>query len=184
MKSLLYTCTGDQGMTSLVGGERVKKNSVRLESYGTIDELSSHIGTIAADPACDASVKTHLLDVQNELFNIGGYLATAPAEGENPTCASIDASKIKNLESQIDELDEKTPKIRAFVLPGGSVLSARTHVARTVCRRAERRVLDLAEESFVDPSLIKYLNRLSDYLFIAARYFNHIQGVEEVTWKK
>lgn len=184
MKSQLYTRTGDMGSTSLVGGERVKKNSVRLEAYGTIDELSSCLGTIASDPDCTAEVKGQLMDIQNELFNVGGYLATAVKAGEEPRCVSLDAARIQTLEGWIDALDEQTPKIRAFVLPGGSPLAARTHVARTVCRRAERRILDLAETDYVDRAVIRYINRLSDYLFIAARYLNFMKGVEEVTWKK
>lgn len=184
MKSLLYTRTGDKGTTSLVGGERVKKNSVRLEAYGTIDELSSCLGVIASDPRCVSEVKGQLMDVQNELFNVGGYLATAVAAGEEPRCASLDSARMQTLEGWIDALDEQTPKIRAFVLPGGCELASKAHVARTVCRRAERRILDLAESEYVDPAVVTYVNRLSDYLFIAARYFNFVAGEEEVVWKK
>lgn len=181
---MLYTRTGDKGTTSLVGGERVKKNSVRLEAYGTVDELSSCMGVVTSDPGCDAEVKGHLMAVQNELFNIGGYLATAVGEGETPRCVSLDADRLQTLEGWIDALDEKTPKIRAFVLPGGCPLAAAAHVARTVCRRAERRILALSEEEYVDPAVITFVNRLSDYLFIAARYFNFVAGEEEVVWKK
>lgn len=184
MKSQLYTRTGDTGTTSLVGGERVKKNSARLEAYGTVDELSSCLGAIASDPGCDSEVRGQVLDVQNELFNIGSYLATAPAPGAEPRCESIDAARMQALEQWIDALDEQTPKIRAFVLPGGCPLSSKAHVARTVCRRAERRILDLADTEYVDPAVVGYVNRLSDYLFIAARYFNFLAGVEEVVWKK
>lgn len=184
MKSQLYTRTGDSGTTSLVGGERTKKNSSRLEAYGTIDELSSCLGVIASDPDCDSEVQGQLRDVQNELFNIGAYLATAVKEGDEPRCASLNSDKLSQLEQWIDTLDEQTPKIRAFVLPGGSKLSAETHVARTVCRRAERRIFDLADTEYVDPNVTTYINRLSDYLFIAARYFNFIKGIEEVVWKK
>lgn len=183
MKSQLYTRTGDQGTTSLVGGERVKKNSVRLEAYGTIDELSSCLGNVASDPDCDAEVKGQIHEIQNELFNIGGYLATAPAEGTEPECITAEA-RIPVLEGWIDALDEQTPKIRAFVLPGGCSGASKAHVARTVCRRAERRILDLTEYEYVDPAVTKYINRLSDYLFIAARYLNFIRGEEEVVWKK
>lgn len=182
MKSALYTRTGDQGTTSLVGGERVKKNSVRLEAYGTIDELSSSLGTIAADAACVEEVKGVVTEVQNELFNIGSYLATD--SGNSQKCDSLTNVKIENLEKAIDALDEQTPKIHAFILPGGSKISADTHMARTICRRAERRILDLADQSYVDPSVIEYINRLSDYLFIAARYLNFMQGIEETVWKR
>lgn len=184
MKSLLYTRTGDEGSTSLVGGERVPKNSVRLEAYGTIDELSSALGVIASDKGCVDEVRGQIQEVQNELFNIGSYLATRVESGQEPECASLHNGKIEELEGWIDSLDEQTPKIRAFVLPGGTKLSAETHVARTICRRSERRILDLSDESFVDSAVLKYVNRLSDYLFIAARYFNFIAGVEEVVWKK
>ena len=184
MKSLLYTRTGDQGTTSLVGGERVKKNSTRLEAYGTLDELSSSLGVIAADHECTQEVKGQILEVQNELFNLGAYLATAVQDGEKPECASLDQTKIEALESWIDALDEQTPKIRAFVLPGGSKLAAECHMARTICRRAERAILSLAETEYVDPAVIRYVNRLSDYLFIAARFQNFKQGVEETVWKK
>lgn len=184
MKSLLYTRTGDQGTTSLVGGERVAKNSLRLEAYGTIDELSSHLGVIASDPDCNPEVRGQLMQVQNELFNLGAYLATAVPDGQQPACSSLNDAKMHELEGWIDALDEQTPKIRAFILPGGAKLSAEIHVARTVCRRAERRLIDLAQNEYVDPRVTAYINRLSDYLFIAARYQNFIRGIEEVTWKK
>ncbi len=185
MKSQLYTGTGDQGLTSLVGGERVKKNSLRLDAYGTIDELSSSLGVVAADKECPDEVKGQIREVQNELFNIGAYLATAVAHGTQSPCSSLsDGSRIKELEEWIDSLDEQTPKIRAFVLPGGSKTAAECHMARTICRRAERAILTLADTEYVDPALVRYINRLSDYLFIAARFQNFIQGIEEVTWKK
>lgn len=185
MKSQLYTRTGDQGLTSLVGGERVKKNSVRLEAYGTLDELSSAIGLITSDKDCTNDVKGHLLKVQNELFNLGAYLATAAPQGQETSCASLaDGSRIQALESWIDALDEQTPKIRAFVLPGGCVTAARCHMARTICRRAERAIITLSETEYADPAVIRYVNRLSDYLFIAARYENFKQGEEEIIWKQ
>ena len=184
-KSNLYTRTGDGGTTSLVGGERVKKNSLRLEAYGTIDELSSNLGMLISDTACVAEVRDELHQVQNELFNIGGYLATAMPAGEERVCTSlVGGEKIQSLEEWIDAIDEQTPKIRAFVLPGGSEAASKAHVCRVVCRRAERRILDLAEAEYVDPAVTRYVNRLSDYLFIAARYLNFIQGVEEIIWKK
>lgn len=182
-KSALYTGTGDAGTTSLVGGERVMKNSVRLEAYGTVDELSSALGAIASDKECNAEVRGQILNVQNELFNVGCYLATDP-KGEKPLCRSLVAGRIPELEGWIDALDEQTPKIRAFVLPGGCELASKAHMARVICRRAERRILDLSEESYVDPAVVKYINRLSDYLFIAARYFNFLQGVDEIVWKQ
>lgn len=184
MKSQLYTRTGDTGTTSLVDGSRVKKNCIRIEAYGTIDELSSALGLIAAEKECPAEVKGQLLEVQNELFNIGCYLATDVPVGEHPVCASLEGGMMEQLEGWIDALDQQTPKIRAFVLPGGSRIAASTHLARTICRRAERRVLDLADTSWVDPLVIKYINRLSDYLFIAARFINFMLGEAEITWRQ
>lgn len=182
-KSGLYTRTGDCGETSLVGGARVKKNCARLEAYGTVDELSSALGAISSDAKCDAEVKGQVQAVQNEMFNIGCYLATDPGDSK-PSCASLTDAKLSELEGWIDALDEQTPKINAFVLPGGCELASKAHMARVVCRRAERRILDLTEESYVDPKVLEYINRLSDYLFIAARYMNFMQGVDEITWKQ
>lgn len=184
MKSNLYTRTGDDGTTSLVGGERVKKNSARLEAYGTIDELSSCLGAISSDKSSPDEIKGQIQIIQNELFNIGAYLATAPAPGAQPACTSLDESVSNQLEQWIDVLDEQTPKIHAFILPGGSEAASKSHLARVVCRRAERRIIDLADTEYVDPAVIKYINRLSDYLFIAARYLNFIQGIGDVIWSK
>lgn len=181
-KSNLYTGTGDNGTTSLVGGERVKKNSVRLEAYGTLDEFSSFLGVVLSHHGCPEEVKGQLHTIQNRLFDLGCYLATAPSGDNEPKLTGI-SGDTSRVEGWTDALDEQTPKIHAFVLPGGSELSAHTHVARSVCRRAERRILALAEESYVDPELLKYINRLSDYLFILARYFNFINGIEEIVWK-
>lgn len=183
-KSNLYTGGGDSGTTSLVGGERVKKNSVRLDAYGTLDEFSAFLGALAADKGCTEEVKGQLMQVQNMLFNLGAYLATQAPAGEQPKVAGLDDARISHLEGWIDALDEQTPRIRAFVLPGGCEAAAKAHIARTVCRRAERRVLALAEEAYVDPLLLRYLNRLSDYLFILARYLNFMAGEEEIVWKK
>lgn len=182
MKSNLYTFTGDNGTTSLVGGERIKKNCDRLEAYGTIDELSSTLGVVAADNECTPEIKRQILSIQNNLFDLGSYLATHPAEGTEPECAGIKEC-LAELEGWIDALDEQTPKIRAFVLPGGSKVAAEAHVSRTVCRRAERDICRLRDAQYVDPAVLRYVNRLSDYLFIAARSLNHRLGVEEIIWK-
>lgn len=182
-KSSLYTRTGDAGGTSLVGGERVKKNCVRIEAYGTVDELMSSLGLISSDEKCPSEIREQIIDVQTQLFNIGSYLATNVAQGDTPECKYFNPEHLVEIEQWVDKLDEATPKLQAFVLPGGCMLSARSHVARTVCRRAERRILDLADESYVDPVVVKYINRLSDYLFILARYFNHIAGKEEIVWR-
>lgn len=185
MKSLLYTRTGDRGETSLVGGERVAKDSPRLEAYGTIDELSSQLGVLASTAGVGDIVGGQLKMIQNELFNVGGYLATAVPAGQEPVCPSLtDGSRIQTVEGWIDALDEETPKIRAFVLPGGHAGASAAHVARTVCRRAERNILALSREEYVDPAVVRYVNRLSDYLFAAARYINFINGVREVVWQQ
>ncbi len=197
-KSNLYTRTGDSGTTSLVGGTRVKKNCARLNAYGTIDEFSAHLGVVLSAPECPEEIRTYLHDMQSMLFNLGGYLAC-----ESPQLTDVSSEAPENLEKKygvnswglteetleqlermIDKLDADTPKVNAFVLPGGTPISAQTHVARTVCRRAERCILILADEAYVDPLAIRYLNRLSDYLFILARYFNHLFGVAELTWHK
>ncbi len=183
-KSNLYTRTGDAGETSLVGGERVRKSCARLDAYGTLDEFSATLGVVLSSPDCPEELRQQLLTVQNELFNLGAYLATAPAPGTHPECG-MPQETLEELEGWIDRLDEETPKVRAFVLPGGCLLAAHTHVARTVCRRAERRILALSEEAgcYVDPRLIAYFNRLSDYLFIAARWLNFKAGRDEIIWR-
>ncbi len=183
-KSNLYTRTGDSGTTSLVGGTRIAKDSPRLEAYGTLDEFSSFIGCVLSDPACPQEVKSQLLEIQNMLFNLGSYLATQVQEGEKPAAWGITPDDTQRLEGWIDTLDAQTPRIKAFVLPGGCMLAAKAHVARTVCRRAERRITTLSTIEYVDPALTAYINRLSDYLFILARYFNHSEGVEEIVWHK
>lgn len=178
MKSNLYTRTGDGGTTSLVDGSRAPKDHPRVDAYGNVDELSSSLGLVASAKECPDEIRGEIHHIQNLLFNIGSYLASPAApelglEGE-----------IEVMEGWIDSLDERTPKIRSFVLPGGSEESSRCHVARTVCRRAERKVIALSRESNVDSTVISFLNRLSDYLFIAARYLNFIGGVEEIVWKQ
>ncbi|MDE5887366.1 MAG: cob(I)yrinic acid a,c-diamide adenosyltransferase [Muribaculaceae bacterium] len=183
-KSALYTRTGDSGTTSLVGGARAAKDCPRLEAYGTVDEFSSFLGVVLSMPDCPEDIRSQLLEVQNMLFNVGGYLACEVKEGECPPVWVLCAKDIAALEGWIDSLDELTPKVNAFVLPGGCLLAAHAHVARAVCRRAERRIIALSALEYVDPILIKYINRLSDYLFILARYFNHQAGVEEITWKQ
>lgn len=183
-KSPLYTRTGDKGYTALVGGERVKKDSVRLDAYGTLDEFSSFLGVVESHPNCPAEDRKVLLTIQNKLFNIGCYLATASTEEAPATLYGLTVDDIAVIENRIDVLDSETPKMRAFVLPGGSPLAAHTHVARTVCRRAERRIYALADTAPVDELLLRYINRLSDLLFIMARHFNHNEGVAEITWNK
>lgn len=179
-KSRLYTGGGDRGETSLVGGQRIPKDSLRLEAYGTVDEFSSFLGVVLSAPACPENIRTDLLEIQNLLFDIGCILATDP-EGPSYT-RPIDGEDISRLERLIDEADSATPKVNAFVLPGGCELTAHTHVARAVCRRAERRILALARVETVPTEILVWFNRLSDYLFILARHFNHASGMKELTW--
>lgn len=181
-KSRLYTGGGDDGTTSLVGGERTLKHSERLEAYGTVDEFSAFLGVLAAMPDLPADIYMQLQTVQNRLFDIGGYLASRPGGSGLPPVACLPES-IVEIEGWIDALDSATPKIRAFVLPGGCMAAAHAHVARTVCRRAERCICRLAETEEVDSAVRRYFNRLSDYLFILARYLNHHAGVAEVVWQ-
>lgn len=182
MKSNLYTGTGDGGSTSLVGGKRVSKTCARLQAYGTLDEFSSFLGVAAAAANCPERLKEIFLSIQNRLFDIGCYLATPPSAECDNLCVATDASAVAQMESWIDDIDADTPEIRAFVLPGGCIEAAHCHVARSVCRRAEIRILELAQTEYVDPMLLRWINRLSDLLFIAARYCNHQAQVEEIVW--
>lgn len=181
-KSRLYTGGGDDGTTSLVGGERARKDSLRLDAYGTIDEFSAFLGWLAAMPL-ETEIEEELKEVQNRLFDIGGYMASNPGDTGLPPVKALDESR-REIEGWIDRLDASTPKIRAFVLPGGCEAAARAHVARTVCRRAERRIVALAREEEVDEEVLRYFNRLSDYLFILSRYLNHKAGVDEIIWQQ
>lgn len=186
----IYTKKGDQGETCLVSGERVSKSHVRLESYGTLDELNSTLG-VAISLMNQSSHKKELshalsdilFQVQNDLFNIGSQLACADTDMQSKL-PNISESDITKQEKKIDELSEKLPPLRNFILPGGSQLSSNFHVSRTVCRRAERLCIKLREEkTTIDPLLIQYLNRLSDLLFVIARYCNKIENHPEVEWK-
>lgn len=184
-KSKLYTRTGDKGITSLVGGERIKKNSIRIEAYGTVDEFSSQLGVLISTGNIPEEINNQLIIIQHKLFNIGGYLATNSSDSEEPTPAwGLSEKDCRQIETWIDELDHNTPKANAFVLPGGCIQAAYAHVARTVCRRTERRIIDLAETAPVDWNVITYFNRLSDYLFILARHLNNKTGVSDIFWNK
>lgn len=180
-KSGLYTRKGDDGTTSLVGGERVKKCDLRLESYGTIDELNSFVGLLMAEPLEEDTQKL-LFKIQHKLFNIGSNLATNPQEREYYEASLIHPEDVQTLEHAIDLLDSSLPPMTAFVLPSGARSCALSHVCRTVCRRAERAIYRLREESPVDDTLVKYINRLSDYFFVLARYESFRQNGKEVTW--
>ena len=179
----LYTRTGDSGMTSLVGGQRVPKNHTRLEAYGTVDELNSHIGLLISQLTDDGD-RELLTDVQNLLFTIGSMLATDTSERDYRSGRFVTEEDITALEHAIDAAEEGLPGWRGFILPGGSMAAAQAHVCRTVCRRAERRIHALAAEADIDAHLLAYMNRLSDYFFALAKKINHSAGQEENIWTK
>jgi cob(I)alamin adenosyltransferase len=180
----IYTRAGDTGQTQLVGGQRVPKDNLRIESYGTVDELNSLIGaariTAESLPAV-ASLGVILKRVQHELFNLGSILATLP-EDVHPKQPRVTGAEIDQLEREIDEANTVLPALRSFVLPGGSRLDADLHICRTVCRRAERLLVALAREESVPEEAVRYLNRLSDALFVWSRWVNHRLGVPETLW--
>lgn len=177
----IYTKTGDNGMTSLIGGRRVPKNSVRLEAYGTVDELNSHLGMIRSVFE-DREIVGELVEIQSRLFDIGAQLAMDPENDSIKLEVGIRERDIVFLEEAIDRMDAGVPPMKHFVLPGGSRLVSFCHVARSVCRRAERRILDLSGEAGVDERMVKYVNRLSDYLFLLSRKAAFDEGVEELKW--
>jgi len=185
----VYTRGGDKGETSLAGGQRVPKDARRIEAYGTVDELNATIGVarhtaqdLAATVPPFAKLDTMLKRVQHELFNLGSILATLPQD-VHPRQARITEAEIAQLESEIDEMNEGLPELRSFVLPGGCRINAELHVCRTVCRRAERAAVALAREEPVDGEAFRYLNRLSDALFVWSRWASHNLGIAEVLWE-
>ena len=177
----IYTKTGDKGLTSLIGGTRVPKSSLRIECYGTVDELNSHIGLVR-DQDVNAPRRPLLKEIQDRLFTIGSALAADP-DKSNMKLPDLLAVDVTLLEDEMDRLSADLPELRAFILPGGHPAVSHAHVARCVCRRAERLAIHLGEESFVAELVVVYLNRLSDFLFVLSRTMAHELGVEEVTWK-
>ncbi len=176
----IYTKTGDKGQTSLFGGRRVSKGHLRIDAYGTVDELNSCIGLLR-DHLSHEVLRALLKEIQDRLFTLGANLAADPSkELQKPDLLEED---IKLLEREMDRMDEGLPELRNFILPGGHPTVSFCHLARCVCRRAERLAVTLAEEEPVDPILIQYLNRLSDYLFILGRRIAFDLGIEEVVWK-
>jgi cob(I)alamin adenosyltransferase len=175
----IYTKTGDKGQTSLVGGERVAKSHPRIEAYGTVDELNAYIGLLG-DQAINLTRKPLLKEIQDRLFTIGANLASIT---ENPKVPDLYEEDVVLLEKAMDEMDTSLQPLRAFVLPGGHQSVSFCHVARTVCRRAERLIINLAADEPVDELVIKYINRLSDYLFVLSRKMTQELGTEEVTWQ-
>ena len=176
----IYTKTGDKGLTSLIGGTRVAKHHIRIESYGTVDELNSHIGLIACQEI-DPHHKVILKEIQDRLFTIGSSLAADP-EKSKMKIPDLLEEDITLLETEIDLMNEVLPELRHFILPGGNTLVSYCHLARCVCRRAERLTVALAETSFVDTKVTVYLNRLSDYLFVLGRKLGIDTNAEENIW--
>ncbi len=177
----IYTKNGDKGQTSLIGGQRVPKHSDKVEAYGTIDELKSYIGLIR-ELCSQECTKAKLLKIQERLFIAESRVASDTEESRNKMPLLYE-SDIKYLESEIDRINQKLPELKSFILPGGSVLAAHTHIARTICRRAERATLRSYATDPGDVMVIKYLNRLSDYLFILARLMANEEGGGDVIWK-
>jgi cob(I)alamin adenosyltransferase len=176
----IYTKTGDKGQTSLIGGTRVPKHHLRIENYGTVDELNSHIGLVR-DTFQHHHTQETLKLIQDRLFTIGASLASDPIKSKMkiPDLLQTD---IELLEKEIDAMNEVLPELKNFILPGGNTVSSYSHVARCVCRRAERLTVHLSETEFVDDKVIIYLNRLSDYLFVLARFILHINNSSEIPW--
>jgi cob(I)alamin adenosyltransferase len=178
----VYTRTGDDGTTGLIGGTRVKKYDLRLEAYGTVDELNSWIGLIRSQEIKVEDIED-LIEIQNKLFVIGARLATETAKLDQSIKLNCCDSDILHLEKRMDQILDKLPQLNNFLLPGGSNAVSYCHIARTVCRRAERRVYQLSSEFPMPAELLKYLNRLSDYLYVLSRKVASDTGIEEIPWK-
>ncbi len=177
----IYTRTGDDGTTSLIGGSRVKKYDLRLDAYGTVDELNSYLGVVRSMQT-DQQADRMIEKIQNKLFVIGANLASDGSVSLISQQLPVGESDIVVLEKEMDRMNEQLPELRNFILPGGSQATSFCHVARTVCRRAERLIVELAEKTEVDPNLIKYMNRLSDYLFVLSRKVSTDQKASEIVW--
>lgn len=179
----IYTKTGDAGKTSLIGGTKVPKSNIRIDSYGTVDELNSFIGMVR-DQVDDSNSKNVLKEIQDRLFTIGSSLACDPEKEPLMKIPDLKEEDVTFLEREIDKMNETLPPMKNFILPGGHLAVSTAHVARCVCRRAERICVAMHEnEEFVDLLVLKYLNRLSDYLFVLARYIGHLLNAEEIAWK-
>jgi cob(I)alamin adenosyltransferase len=186
-KSSIYTKGGDKGETSLVGGTRIPKSHLQIESYGNVDELNSLIGVLRSEITANHAQQELLFAIQNELFVLGSILATEVDKRELYKIPKLKQELLTQIESAIDMMDAKMPKLKNFILPGGHKSSAHAHVVRTVCRRAERSMVDLvivyADEALVPNSAIMFINRLSDYFFVLARYLNFEVKVPDVIWE-
>ena len=195
MSFKIYTKTGDKGRTALIGGTKVPKSHIRIESYGTIDELNSFIGLLADQLTLAAHDVSHpifpleasltmLREIQDRLFTIGASLACDPDKESKMKIPDLKEEDVKALEGDIDRMNEALPEMKSFILPGGHVAVSTAHIARCVCRRAERICVHMQEDGqYIEPLVIKYVNRLSDHLFTIARYAGHLLQVPEIAWK-
>jgi len=174
--SKIYTRTGDDGSTGLSDGSRVSKDSLRVEAIGAVDELNSQIGVLLAEAGLSETIRGRLTEVRHELFDLGGELSL-------PSHACITETQVTRLENELDQLNEPLPPLKEFILPGGSRAAALCHVARATCRRAERRLVTLAQAETVSPASLHYLNRLSDLLFVMCRAINRDAGQPDVLWR-
>ncbi|NNV57865.1 cob(I)yrinic acid a,c-diamide adenosyltransferase [Limnovirga soli] len=183
MSFKIYTKTGDTGKTSLIGGTKVHKNHIRIETYGTVDELNSYIGLVS-DYLTNVHSKQMLKEIQDRLFTIGSSLACDPDKEPLMKIPDLKEADVVLLENEMDAMNEVLPTMKFFVLPGGHQAISTAHIARCVCRRAERLCVNIQQHDlFVEPLVIKYLNRLSDYLFVLSRYIAHLLEVPEIPWK-
>jgi cob(I)alamin adenosyltransferase len=183
MAMKIYTRTGDKGTTSLIGGTKVPKSHLRIEAYGTVDELNAHIG-LCLDMLTDETSRQLLREVQDRLFTIGSALACDPVKETRMRIPDLKEEDIALLEKEIDRMNEALPEMKHFILPGGHVTVSQLHIARCVCRRAERAVVRLEmEDQEMDKIIIRYLNRLSDYLFVLGRYTGMLLNAEEIPWR-
>ena len=173
----IYTKKGDLGTTSIIGEHNIHKHNIRIEAYGTVDELNSYLGLLGSCPlSAFEKRKQELIFIQNTLFEIGALLAS------KKNTNSIHLGSIQRVEAFIDQIEVKLEPLRSFILPGGNMWSSYAQISRSICRRAERRVTELNASSKLDINIVKFINRLSDYLFVLARYINHIDNVDEIKW--
>lgn len=179
----LYTKTGDKGQTGLIGGTRVPKNDMRLEAYGTIDELNSFVGVLTTHAIPEEDL-LFLRKIQHLLFTIGSHLATDTTKVEFNTASIIEIKEIESIEDEIDRIDALLPALNSFILPGGSLSGALCHVCRTIARRAERRMYDIELTYTIDSKVFVYVNRLSDYFFVLSRLLTTLEGGKEICWKR
>jgi ATP:cob(I)alamin adenosyltransferase len=177
----IYTKTGDKGTTGLIGGTRVSKDDIRIEAYGTVDELSAFVGMLSVQNIGEENVE-FLQDIQQQLFNVGGYLATDSEKTERKIV--LDEKEIFAIEQEIDRISATLPPLKSFILAGGNTENALCHVCRTIARRAERRIITLQKNNIIDENIVKYINRLSDYFFVLARNSMIMADKNEIVWKK